>query len=119
MNNQLFYAPAPPVPPTHDEIRDALEDARQLLGDGRVLAKGHAIDWVDGWPCWCIVGAITRMSRTTAIRDQALAVVRWTLPGRYSGRRIEDWNDHPDTTLDKAKALLHQAKQFVGTVSAA
>jgi hypothetical protein len=118
VRNLLFIRPAPPAPPTAVEIIEALEQARQILDCGRNLAKGSSIDWVEGWPCWCIVAAITHASRTTQIRDAAIRAVKFSLPSRFQGRAIEAYNDHPSTTLDDAKALLWHAKSYVGSVAA-
>lgn len=117
MRNLLYVAPelAPPDP---IEIIEALEHARLFLADARGLAKGHALEWIDGWPCWCTVAAITRASRTKQIRDAALACARYALPGRFHGHSVEEYNDHPATTLEDAKTLLQRAKGLVGTVAA-
>lgn len=116
MRNLLFVQPqlAPPDPV---EVVDALEHARKLIGPH--LAKGAAIDWVDGWPCFCIVAAITAASRTKQIRDAAMATALYALPGRFHGHSVEEYNDHPATTVDDAKTLLQRAKALVGTVAAA
>lgn len=123
MRNLLYVAPAPaPVDPV--DVVEALEAARTLL-DGP-LAKGNAVVWREGligdtlyrWPCFCIVAAITAASRTKQIRDAALAAARYALPGRFHGHSVEEYNDHPATTLDDAKTLLQRAKGLVGTVAA-
>ncbi|GAB5016973.1 hypothetical protein MAHJHV65_35270 [Mycobacterium avium subsp. hominissuis] len=117
MRNLLHVAPelAPPDP---IEIIEALEHARQLLAQCNALAKGHAIEWIDRWPCYCTVAAITAASRTKQIRDAALACARYALPGRFHGHSVEEYNDHPATTLEGAKTLLQRAKGLVGTVAA-
>lgn len=112
----LFREPEPLAAPTFDEILDALETARQLLSDGRNLAKGNAFDWVNGLPCFCIVGAITASCRTKQIRDAAMAATRQALPMRFHS--IERYNDAPLTTLEDAKTLLQRAKSNVGRFAA-
>ncbi|MCV7100049.1 DUF6197 family protein [Mycobacterium palustre] len=126
MRNLLFAQPEAPPPPAAIEIIGALEQARLLLGDGPGLAKHHAIDWVDGWPCYCLVAAITHASRTKQIRDAAIQAVMRALPGALiakglrpsSCRRIEDFNDHPSTTVEDAKTVLQRAKSYAGSVAA-
>lgn len=115
MNNLLFVRPdvAPPDPV---EIIEALELARQLLGPH--LAKGNGAMLIGNWGCFCTVAAITAASRTKQIRDAALACAVYALPGRFHGHSVEEYNDHPATTLDDAKTLLQRAKGLVGTVAA-
>ncbi|MDV6985117.1 DUF6197 family protein [Mycobacterium intracellulare] len=111
-----FIERKPPAPPTPEDVVEALNEAHGLLANG--LAKGSAVDWVDGWPCFCIVAAITATSRTQQIRDEALAAARRALPRGFHAGSIEAYNDHPGTTVSDAKALLLNAKCFVGVVAA-
>lgn len=114
-----FREPEPLVPPADFEVIDALEQARQFLSNGRNLAKRNAIDWVNGWHCYCIVAAITAASRTTQIRTRALDATRRALPGKWGWKAtIEQYNDAPDTTLEDAKTLLQRAKSNVGSYAA-
>lgn len=115
MRNLLFAAPqlAPPDPV---EIIEALENARQFIGPH--LPKGNAVEIIGNWGCLCIVAAITAASRTKQIRDAALECARYALPGRFHGHSVEEYNDHPATTVDDAKVLLQRAKALVGTVAA-
>lgn len=123
MRNLLFVQPQV-APPDPVDIIEALETARALL-DGP-LAKGNAVIWREGliggtlyrWPCYCIVAAITVASRTKQIRDAAMATALYALPGRFHGHSVEEYNDHPATTVDDAKTLLQRAKALVGTVAA-
>lgn len=114
--SRRLITPPPPAPPDVYQIVEALESARQLLSDCRSLAKGHAFAWVDGWPCFCTVAAITVACRTKAIRDEAVAAVRHALSPRF--RSIEAYNDAPHVTLEDAKTLLQRAKSYVGVVAA-
>ncbi|MCA2275469.1 hypothetical protein JF780_05615 [Mycobacterium intracellulare] len=115
MKNLLYVAPAL-VPPDPVEIIEALEDARTLVGPH--LPKGNAVEIMGNWGCLCIVAAITAASRTKQIRDAAMATARYALPGRFHGHSVEEYNDHPATTVDDAKTLLQRAKGLVGTVAA-
>ena len=114
----LFREPEPIAPPTAVDVIDALEQARQLLAQGRDLAKGNSIQWINGWPCYCTVAAITAASSTKQILDAAMDCTRRALPGGWYRSSIEAYNDAKQTTVDDAKALLQRAKSNVGTVAA-
>lgn len=118
MMHRHFVEPKPPTPATTQDVVEALEEARRLLSAGPGLAKGHGIDWVEGWPCYCIVAAITACSRTTQIRDAAMSAARRALPRGFHAGSIEVYNDHPSTTVGDAKTLLLNAKCFAGVVAA-
>lgn len=113
-----FVERKPPAAPTPEDVIEALDEAHGLLSNG--LAKGAAVEWVDGLPCFCVVAAITATSRTTQIRDAAMAATRRALPRGFSMRgSIEAYNDHASTTVSDAKTLLLNAKCFAGSVVAA
>lgn len=116
MMGRHFIERKPPAPPSAADVIEALDEAHGLLANG--LAKGSAVTWVDGLPCFCIVAAITATSRTTQIRDEALSAARRALPRGFHAGSIEVYNDHPRTTVGDARTLLLNAKCFVGVVAA-
>lgn len=104
MRNLLYAAPAL-VPPTGDEVVAAILNARMLIQQG--WCQRQAVAVVDGRPCYCVVAAITACSRTTQIRDAAMAAARIATPAQY--RSIHEFNDAARGVGDVADMLRRVA----------
>lgn len=116
----LLAYPAPPRPLSPADVIDTLEAARGIVKTGWMK---HAAQGVTprgrpgephGMPCYSLVAAITRASRTDRIRQAALKAARMALPSRFVGRTLEDFNDDKDTHEGDVLWLLAGAKQLVG-----
>lgn len=111
MKNLLFIDP-PLLPPTDDDVVDALNYACELVKAGWVQRVGFAV--ISGQPCYCLAAAITAASRTKQIRDAAVLAARFALPGRFARGSLEAFNDDRATEVADVVRVLLSAKAFIG-----
>jgi hypothetical protein len=122
VKNLLFIEPQPPAPPTAADVVHALETARKIVNVGWTQHCGFTSRTEQsngrsyGVPCYCTVAAVTRASRTAAIRKATLMAVRMALPARWKTRTIDAFNDDKNTRVGDVTWLLVNAKSFAGTV---